>query len=273
MDKQKKQHILTYIDFSQLSDNLTSWVQYIHNKFEAPMDFLFVIDHNTDVIFGKNFTRSDIEKRMTTFRKACGKPNGKDYIREGCNCSLLSQLAEETDALFCMSTVHAHNDVQFLSSSTMAKMLRKSRIPCLVIPRRNQFSEPELVSLGTNMKRDQKSVAPWITFLGKHLTLPVEITYNSKDQSIMNNVNFIAKFLKNHDVTAENIEIKTKTGNIDKLCLKNESRKLIHCLYLKETAGFMAKVFSDSDGKLMDNPCGQAVFCINPQKDLFIPCT
>ncbi|MDA3911570.1 MAG: universal stress protein [Bacteroidales bacterium] len=271
--EKKEQHILVYIDFSSLSENLSRWLSYIFKTLDKPIDLLFVIDHNTDVIFGKTYTRSDIETKMETYRASCGNPPGNDFIREGCNCSLLSQIAEEIDALFCISAVHSHNDVQFLSSSTMVKMLRKSRIPCLIIPRKNEFNAPKLVSLGTNMKRDQKSVAPWLTYLSKHLKLPVLLTFNKDDEAVKNNIQFIEKFLKKYDLSFDTIKLKEKFAALDKLCIKRETTPVIHCLYLKESAGFLSNIFPDSDAKLLDNPCGQAVFCINPQKDLFIPCT
>ncbi|MEA1874200.1 MAG: universal stress protein [Bacteroidota bacterium] len=269
----KTQHILVYIDFSSLSENLSHWLNYIYNTLNKPIDLLFVIDHNTAIIFDKTYTRTNIEAKMESFRASCGNPPGNDFIREGCNCSLLSQIAEENDALFCISAVHSHNDVQFLSSSTMVKMLRKSRIPCLIIPRKNQFKTPQRVSLGTNMKRDQKSVAPWLTFLSKHLNLPVLLAFNSNDAAVKTNIHFIERFLKKHDLSYDNIKLKGKFAALDKLCIKRQKTSVIHCLYLKPSAGFLSKIFSDSDAKLLDNPYGQAVFCINPQKDLFVPCT
>jgi len=269
----KTQHILVYIDFSSLSENLSHWLSYIYKTLNKPIDLLFVVDHNTDIIFGKNHSRSDIETSMKAYRASLGNPAGNDFIREGCNCSLLSQIAEETDSLFCISAVHSHNDVQFLSSSTIVKMLRKSRIPCLIIPKKNQFNEPQLVSLGTNMKRDQKSVAPWLAYLSKHLNLPVLLAFNTNDEAIKNNIQFIEKFLKKHDLSYDKIKLKGNFFALDKLCIKRETTPIIHSLYLKESAGFLSKIFPDSDAKLLDNPCGQAVFCINPQKDLFIPCT
>jgi hypothetical protein len=269
----KVQHILVYIDFSPLTDNLSLWLSYIYKTLNRPIDLLFVIDHNTNFIFGKDHTRSDIENKMDAYRSTCGNPDGDNYIREGCNCSLLSQIAEETDALFCVSAVHKHNDVQFLSSSTMVKMLRKSRIPCLIVPSRNKFNAPQLLSLGTNMMRDQKSVAPWLAYLSKHFKLPVLLAFNTNDKAVKNNIHFIEEFLKKHDLSFDTIKLKGKFAALDKLCIKRETTPVIHCLYLKSSAGFLSKIFPDSDAKLLDNPCGQAVFCINPQKDLFIPCT
>jgi len=271
--EKKTQHLLAYIDFSSLSENLSHWLSYFHKSLNKPIDLLFVIDHNTDIIFGKSYSRSDIETRMKKYRTLCGNPSGNDYIREGCNCSLLSQIAEETDALFCISSVHSHNDVQFLSSSTIVKMLRKSRIPCLIIPRKNIFNSPQLISLGTNMKRDQKSVAPWLTFLSKHLNLPALLAFKSNDDAVKNNIKYIENFLKKYDLNYDTIKLKGKFAALDKLCIKRETTPVIHCLYLKQSGSFLSKIFPDTDAKLLDNPCGQAVFCINPQKDLFIPCT
>lgn len=269
----KTQHLLAYIDFSVLNENLKHWLSYLYQKLNKPIDLLFVIDHNTDSVFGKTYVRSDIEAKMDAYRTSCENLPGNNYIREGCNCNLISQLAEETDALFCISAVHSHNDVQFLSSTTMVKMLRKSRIPCLIIPRKNRFKTPELVSLGTNMRRDQKSVAPWLAYLSKQLNLPVLLAYKTNDEAVKTNIQFIKKFLAKHDLNFDTIALKRKLAALDKLCIKRETTPIIHCLYLKPSTSFLSKIFYDSDAKLLDNPCGQAVFCINPQNDLFIPCT
>jgi hypothetical protein len=272
MSAHQLQHILVYLDFTELSNNLALWIAYIHSHLKHPVDLLFVIDHNTTGIIGNQYSTSDIENRMEIFRQSCGNPKGNNYIKEGCNCSMLSQLAEETDSLFCISAVHSRNDVQYLSSSSMTKMLKNSRIPCLVIPKNNQFFTPEKISVGIHIQPEQKSVIPWIAFLSKHLELPVDIFYNNEDSAIQNNIQFSGKFLKNHELAYKTTQIK-KSGDIDRLCLKHIQKNSIHMLYLNKNNSFFSKLIGDADAKRLDNKNGLAILCINPKKDLFVPCT
>ncbi len=263
MTLKNKQAILCYVDFSSLSENLSHWITLLHQSTNYPIDLLFVIDHNTKNLFGKHYTNTVIEERMAKFRESCGAPQGKNYIREGCNCAMLSQLAEETDAIFCISAVHSTNDVQFLSATAMIKMLRKSRIPCLVIPRKNKFTLPETLCFNIKSDKKQKLIAPWLTFLAKHLHLKTHVFHKAENTKLETSIAYFEKILNSHAINYTLSSEKASSFN---------HQTNIRCYQMNTNGGFGSKIFGDKDARFIDNATGQAVFCINPQNDIFIPC-
>jgi hypothetical protein len=273
MGKGKKQAILCYIDFSNLSDNLLLWTRLIVETLRSPLDILFVIDNNTALIFGKNYNNTKIESALNDFRKKCGNPVGKNIIREGCNCTIISQVAEEEDSFFILTAVHKHNDVQWFGSKTLMKMLKKSRTPAFVIPQRNEFNIPKHINLSINSRRDQKSVTPWLTFLGKHFKLNIRLIIpKTSDQTISRNFLFMKKFIEGHKLQIEKHQSKHSIMHTERSCMRKTPHSIL-CLFLGEKSRFPNNIFGDNDIKLIDNECGRPVFCINPRNDLFVPCT
>jgi len=266
-----KQPILCYLDFTELTDNLQQWVNHINNAFQAPVDLLFVRDHNTDLVMGKSIKDASILKAMNDFRKSSGATEGENFIREGCNCSLISQLAEERDALFMLIPVHKRRDVQFLGCTTLLKMLRRSRIPALVIPENNQFNKPGSISVAINYRKAQKSVTPWAAHLSKKMELTIKMIVPLSDEDgVHHNASFAKKFWSNHGLTVDIEKDTVKAFAADKYALKNTD---IHCLHLSRQPGFFERLLGDQDSYLLANKAGTPVFCINPGDKLYIPCT
>ncbi|MFP4663736.1 MAG: hypothetical protein ACLFM1_04860 [Bacteroidales bacterium] len=266
-----QQAILCYLDFTGLTENLSRWVSHIHQCYEKPVDLLFVRDHNTALVMGKDDNDAAIEKAMDDFRNNSGATKGKNYIREGCNCSIISQLAEQTDALFTLIPVHKRRDVQFLSSTVLLKMLRKSRIPALVIPETNRFETPQKISMAVNYRKEQKAVTPWLVHLSKMLQLDVDIYLpQSKEESIRRNYVFTKNFCKKHNISFNKIQASVKPMAIDKFAIRNTH---IHCLHLSRQPGFIDRIFGDRDSYMLSGKQGTPVFCVNPGEDLYVPCT
>lgn len=266
----KEQPVLCFVDFTDITENLKLWAAFLHKKTGRPIDLLFVRDNNTPIVLGKKVDETTIRKKLNRFRSDAGITSGENYIKEGCNCTLISNIAESKDAIYTIIPVHKYNDVQFLNGKTVLKMLRKSRIPGLIIPEKNKFILPQSVSTIANFRRAQKITAPWLVHLSKYLDLKINMFMPANsEQQVKHNFSFISRFCKDHGITPEtntSSEIKT-----DKHILKQLSEN-IHMLHLGPQPGFFDRLFGDNDARIVSNKYGTPVFCVNSRDDLFVPC-
>ncbi|MDA3820638.1 MAG: hypothetical protein PF590_09285 [Candidatus Delongbacteria bacterium] len=268
----KEQPVLCFVDFTDITDNLKLWAGFVHKKTGRPIDLLFVRDNNTHIVFGSDVDDSTIEKKLDAFRTNAGITSGDNYIKEGCNCTLISSIAESKDAIYTLIPVHKYNDVQFLNGKTVVKMLRKSRIPGLIIPEKNKFTPPQSVSTIANFRRAQKITAPWLVHLSKYLDLKINMFMPANgEQQVKHNFSFLRQFCEDHGITPEP---NTSASGIktDKHLLKQLIGN-IHMLHLGPQPGFFDRLFGDNDARLVSNKYGTPVFCVNSRDDLLVPCT
>jgi hypothetical protein len=268
----KEQPVLCYVDFTDITDNLKLWAGFLHKKTGRPIDLLFVRDNNTPIVFGRQVDDSTIRKKLDDLRADAGITSGENIIREGCNCSLISHIAEARDAIYTLIPVHKYSDVQFLNGKTLLKMLRKSRIPGLIIPEKNQFTRPQTVSIKANLRREQKITAPLLVHLSKYLGLNIKMfMVANSEQQVKHNFSFIAQFCDDHGIKPQS---GTSDSNkiTDNYILKQLAEN-IHMLHLSPQPGFFDRLFGDSDAKIITNKSGTPVFCVNSRDDLFVPCT
>ncbi|MGC9330981.1 MAG: hypothetical protein ACP5DZ_03785 [Bacteroidales bacterium] len=268
----KEQPVLCFVDFTDTTDNLKLWAAFLHKKTGRPIDLLFVRDNNTPIVLGKEVDESTIRKKLNRFRSDACITSGENHIKEGCNCTLISSIAESKDAIYTMIPVHKYNDVQFLNGKTVLKMLRKSRIPGLIIPEINKFTPPKAVSTIANFRQTQKITAPWLVHLSKYLDLEIKMYMPAKgEQQVKHNFSFIRQFCDDHGITPET---NTSASGIktDKHILKQLSGN-IHLLHLGPQPNFFERLLGeDNDARLVSNKYGTPVFCVNSRDDLFVPC-
>ncbi len=268
----KEQPVLCYVDFTDITDNLKLWAGFLHKKSGRPIDLLFVRDNNTPIVFGRDVDDSTIRKKLDAFRMDAGITTGENIIQEGCNCTLISNIAENKNAIYTLIPVHKYGDVQFLNGKTLLKMLRKSRVPGLIIPEKNRFTPPQAVSMIVNFRRTQKIAATWLVHLSKYLDLQINIFMpTNSEQQVKHNFSFIRQYCEDHGIKPEtntsNSDIKT-----DKHIVKQLSEN-IHMLHLSPQPGFFDRLAGDNDAKIITNKSGSPVFCVNSRDDLFVPCT
>lgn len=267
------QPVLCYVDFTEITDNLKLWASFLHKKTGRAIDLLFVKDHNTKIVFDKNITDSKINEKLNHFRQESGAHTGKNYIKEGCNCSLIYEIAETRDAIFTLVPVHKYKDVQFLSSTVLMKMLRNSRIPCLIIPESNTFHAPSHINFIANSRKTQKIVSPWLVHLSKYMNLQVQMTLpQDNEPSIKQNYTFIQSFCHDHGIDTENLTSETSFVKTEKTIVKSNKNN-IYILHLGPAPSLLERLLGDRDARIAANKYGTPVFCINSRDDLFVPCT
>ncbi|MFO7791108.1 MAG: hypothetical protein R6V32_11110 [Bacteroidales bacterium] len=267
------QPILCYVDFTDVTDNLKLWTGFLHKKTGRAIDLLFVKDHNTRIVFNKNITDSEINQKLNQFRDESGAHTGKNYIREGCNCSLIYEIAEARDAIFTLVPVHKYKDVQFLSSTVLMKMLRNSRIPCLIIPENNTFHIPSHICFLANSRKTQKIVSPWLVHLSKYMDLQVQLTMpQTNETSIKQNYSFMHSFCGDHDIDTEKLTSEKSVVKTEKNIVKSNKNN-IYISHLGPAPSLFDRILGDRDAKIAANKYGTPVFCINSRDDLFVPCT
>lgn len=274
------QKILIYTDFSVVGEKSIEWGLFFAERFEKDISIVHVVDENSRSYFGKDRTIEKAKERLEEISQkiASEKNINCEYIvGEGCTCTIINSTAEKIDAFIIIIGVFGKNDMQFLSGTSAGKIIRKSRIPYFVVSK-NSIS-PSLeksIVLPIDIRKENKEKTGWASYFAKHLPCNIKIMFSDENETnIKNNVNFCTKFFSNLELDYEKvISQKSLTKSIEKRAIKfskNNDSLFVIILSTKETT-LMDKIFGFREDSLIANPDSIPILCINPQKDLYIPC-
>lgn len=276
--EEKVQPVLVYTDFTATGNKAVEWAVYMCEKMSRRLILLHVIDRNTYSLAGNTdpeiFARETISEirgkiQISTTVKV------STHVEEGCNCTVISKVAEENDVIFSVVGVHARNDLQYLSGLTAIKMARRSRIPFLFV----QEKTPDPHTLGNiafplNIQKQMKEKVSWGIFLSKHTHTTIEILLPENDDEIKTNLLFTAMMFEKLNVNFKQTKIKANIFNIENRTLDYvvKNKMLLPVMLLLKGNYILETVFGPRELKYVCNKQKTAVFMLNPRKDLYIPC-
>lgn len=279
MKDTKLQDILVYTDFTEVGEKSILWGLFLAKKFERKLKFIHVINENTYTYFSKDDVYGEI---TAVFEEMC-KMYKSDYgiectylIDEGCTCTVINSTAEREDAFLVVLGVHGKNDPQFLSAHAAVKIIRKSRIPYFVIQKKSPLpDEKNEIILPIDGKRETKEQTGWTTYFAKHIDTNIDlIFYNTDDNRIQNNVFFCTKFFDRYELRYTKTGLQNSGYSIVRTAMSHiaPDRVLFIVAMTTKDESFMYRLFGFPETRLISNSLRLPVLCINPKKNLYIPC-
>jgi nucleotide-binding universal stress UspA family protein len=279
MKTTKVQQILVYTDFTTVGEKSLEWAIFFAKQFEKELFIVHVINENSFAYFSKSNAEDEAKDALAVI---CDniysehKIRCQYFVEEGCTCTIINSNAERIDAFFVVLGTHGKNDPQFLSGTAAVKIIRKSRIPYFVVQKNTLTPDSNKhIVLPLDFRKEMKEKTGWVSFFSKHLKTDIEIIFqNLKDDRLEKNLFFCTKFFNKLELTHHTHELVSSYENINSKAVKFavENGSLLIVIITTKDETFIHKIFGFPETKTIANTKGIPVLCINPKKDLFIPC-
>ncbi len=278
MDEQPIRKILVYTDFTSVGERSVQWAVYFAEKFKMELILLHVINENTYTYFQKSTAVQDVKNTLADYCETIKTENGVNcdyYVEEGCTCTIINSTAERIDAYLIVLGTHGKDDIQYLSGTSAVKIIRKARIPYFVIQKNTPYpSYGSKIVLPMDVAREMKEKTGWVTYFAKHLEQLIDIVHKKTDDSrLNNNLVFCTKFFDKYELVYNRIVLNERKS-IDAQAIdyaSNNTCKMVVITTTKEEK-LWHKIFGFPEAKIIANEKGIPVLCVNPKKDLYVPC-
>lgn len=279
MEEKKVRQILVYTDFTTYGDTALKHSITVSKIFKAELNVLHVIDENSYRFFKKKKNiENEVEEKLNTIKNELEKNHQiivHTHFESGCNCEIINSHAEKVNAMIILVCQHPKNELQYLTARNALKIIRKSRIPYLIIQKETPENSFRNIIVPLNHLKETKELASWASYFGKlnaseiHIILP-----KATDEYTKNNLSFARKVISQFDAVIHEIRSEKNIFNVWKASL-NQSRTLNNPLILcmnskKQTV--LDSLFGSKEIKIISNKYHVPVLIINPRDDLFIPC-
>lgn len=270
--------ILVYTDLTAVGERSVQWGAYLAEKFKMKLMIVHVINENTYNYFPKNTAEEEVKKVLADYCETIKRDNDIDcefYVEEGCTCTIINSTAERIDAYLVVLGNHGKNDPQYLSGVSALKIIRKARIPYFVIQKNTPSPNygRKIVS-PIDLSKEAKEKVGWVTYFAKHLDEIIEIVYKPTDDPLLrNNLTFAHNFYDKYELPNNEYAVNRRKST-NELALEfafDNSCKMMVVTTTKEDS-IMYKLFGYPETKILSNEKGIPVLCVNPRKDLYIPC-
>ena len=277
-EQQQVRKILVYTDFTAVGERSVQWGVYFAEKFKMELLLLHVINENTYTYFPKSTAEQDAKEALAEYCETIKKDHGVNaeyYVEEGCTCTIINSTAERIDAYLIVLGTHGKDDLQFLSGTSAVKIIRKARIPYFVIQKNTPFpSYGNKIVLPMDVAKEMKEKTGWVTYFAKHLHHATDLVHKKTDDArLANNLQFCTKFFDRYELVYNRIVLgERKSIDIQAVdYASNNECKLIVITTTKEER-LWHKLFGFPEAKIIANEKGIPVLCVNPKKDLYVPC-
>ncbi len=279
MKDTKVQNILVYTDFSQVGEKSLQWAIFLAKKFKRRLQIIHVINENSYIYFSKNDVRAEVGKALSELCVKIKEEHNIDseyFVDEGCTCTIINSTAERIDAFLIVMGNHGKNDPQFLSGHAAIKIIRKARIPYFVVQKNSPDPDDRKnIVLPLDFQKEMKEKTGWVTYFAKNIKTAIDIVYFANpDDRVKNNIKFCTKFFDKFELTHKNHELAKSGNSINTSAVKlaTDSNALCVTILTTKEETFLQRIFGLPETSIISNPSGIPVLCINPKKDLYIPC-
>lgn len=279
MEDKKNQDILVYTDFTEVGEKSVLWASFLARKFKRNLQIIHVINENSLIYFSKDDTYDEAKEALAALCEDISSTHGikcKYIVEEGCTCTIINSNAERIDAFFVVLGTHGKNDPQFLSGSSAIKIIRKARIPYFVVQKNSPVPDSKKrFILPMNFKKEAKQKVGWTTYFALNLKLEIDLFYYENPQdNLKKNIHFTNTFFNNYSFKYEHKPQPKKYKSIEKLAVDyaDEIDAFCICLLISSKENLVTKIFGFPETSIITNSAGIPVLCVNPKKDLYIPC-
>ncbi len=279
MKDKKVQNILVYTDFTEVGEKSVQWAIFLAKKFKRRIHLIHVFNENTYNYFDKATAKEDAKKALHNLSEMINNDYNiitDFYVEEGCTCTIINSEAERRDAFMVVLGTHGKNDPQYLSGASAIKIIRKARMPYFVIQKNTPVPDhKKKILLPLGVVKEMKEKTGWITYFAKNLLSAIDIIYKKSDISeIKKNLYFATKFFDKYNLVYKNFTLPSSRERLYKQALKfaidNQAFMMVILTTKKEN--LIHKIFGFPETAIISNTKGLPILCINPKKDLYIPC-
>jgi hypothetical protein len=240
---------------------------------------IHVINENTYNYFNKSTANEDAKKALFNYCETIKKDHNiiaDFYVEEGCTCTIINSEAERRDAFLVVLGTHGKNDPQYLSGAGAIKIIRKARMPYFVVQKNSPFPDNKRnIVLPMGISKEMKEKSGWVTYFSKNLLIGIDILYKQSDESdIKKNLIFVTKFFDKYKLVYKDHKLDNKKEKLNKQALKfaAENDSLMMVILTTKKENFIHKIFGFPETGIISNTKGIPILCVNPKKDLYIPC-
>lgn len=279
MEDKKNQDILVYTDFTEVGEKSVLWASFLARKFKRNLQIIHVINENSLIYFSKDDTYDEAKEALAALCEDISSTHGikcKYIIEEGCTCTIINSNAERIDAFFVVLGTHGKNDPQFLSASSAIKIIRKARIPYFVVQKNSPVpDERKNLVLPMDFRREAKQKLGWTTYFSLNLKIAIDLVYYENPQNnLKKNIQFASSFFNNYALNYKHITQLKRNKSIEKSAINyaDEIDAFCFSLLISSKENLITKIFGFPETSMLANSGGIPVLCINPKKDLYIPC-
>lgn len=279
-EEKKVQQVLVYTDFTNAGDMAVKHAVEVTKMFHGVLNILHVVDDNTLRLFKKQNAAERTAEILEEIRAQIEKEAQivvRARFEEGCTCTILNSFAEEISAAIIITGIHSSEELQYLTPASALKIIRKSRIPYLIVKENSsvEHAYAKLV-LPVNHMKESKEKISWAAYFGKlnksviHIFLPAK-----PDDLTKNNLLFARKFLKQFDVDFIEVNSGRSAMRLNRDAISYASgleHKAMVVIMNTGTYGLLDHIFGPAEKKYIANKYAVPVLSLNPRSDLYVPC-
>jgi nucleotide-binding universal stress UspA family protein len=256
-------------DFSHVTEYALEHALHISKQLEKEIILLHVVSPEVTVEARAN-AQIRMESRAEEIFKSHGiRPMG--VVREGNIFSTISDFASEVSALLVVMGTHGMKGSQKITGSWALKVIIGSKIPFLVVQEKPQHAERfNRIVYPVDFRGESKEILQWAIYLGKYFNSKVFLYRRPfRDPSLLKktntNINFAVRFLRQNNVEYEIMEAAGKQ-NFDKetLDFSQEVNADLILIITSRHFTFLDYILGNREQRMIANPFGISVMCINP---------
>ncbi|MDD4235275.1 MAG: universal stress protein [Bacteroidales bacterium] len=279
MKQRKDQEILVYDDFTQAGKKALEWGIFLSKNLKKQLFILHVINENSPN--SGEYGKDKFSNANNRLEKLCTEIEQEHQVKvayayeEGCTCTIINSNAEKRDSLFVIAAIHGLNEIQYLSGKSLIKIVRKARIPYLVLHK--ESPAPELGKsflFPISMQKEMKQKVGWATFFAFRMKIDIELFLPKEREDIANNLQFAKKFFSSYELDYKEIFTNTSQFKINTEAIKyaDTSRVLMMCVITTLNVSLIDRIIGLPESRLCSNSKRLPILLVNPRKDLYVPC-
>lgn len=279
MTQRKEQEILVYHDFTEAGEKAVEWGIFLSKHLKKQLFILHVINENSPIsIEYGNDKFSNSKNRLKNLCEGIEKEHELKVAyayEEGCTCTVINSNAEKRDAIFVIAAIHGLNEIQYLSGKSLIKIVRKARIPYLVLHK--ESPAPELgksILFPVSLQKEIKQKVGWATFFAFRMKINIELFLPKEREDIANNLQFAKKFFSSYELDYKEIFTNASQFKINTEAIKyaDTTRVLVMCVITTLNVSLLDRIIGLPESRLCSNSKRLPILLVNQRKDLYVPC-
>ncbi len=274
--------ILVPTDFSQVTECAAMHAATIAQKSGEEVCLFHVIDKTTKEDLKK---KKEDEQYLETKLKRLSELIASRYkvtcsykLKEGNIFNTIGEMAEELGASLIVLGTHGVQGIQRLVGAYALKVVSSSKVPVIIVQHElpSEAGYTRIVSpIDASVETKQKTMQTisFAKMLNAKVYLFRQKGYDELvDDRIKLNLNFVKKYLTNHDIDFEVIEQETYTKSFSKSFIdyaKSIEANMIIILTTNEK-GLKDMIIGPEEQNVINNEAGIPVMCVNPLQNIYV---
>lgn len=267
---EKKNTILIPHDFTEVADYALQHALTIAENTGDNIAMVHIIDSESKHDSALEKCNEIAEK---TFEKYYRKP--KVVVKTGSIFTAIGETAREVNASLVVMGTHGMKGVQKLTGSWALKVIVHSEVPFIIVQKPPKSKKFDKIVFPIDFKSENKEKNRWVNYLSKYYKSKFHlITKDSKDKAFKKRLNSNIIFSKKY-LTERNVEFEVQKAPLKDKFWKatvNYAKELNADLILimaTRDISITDYAFGANEQKILANPEGIPVMCINPKSKLY----